>query len=142
MVFSIHHRLIINAKAEQIFEALTLPKGLNNWWTLEAKGSPILNSTYRFYFGPLYDWQARVIEVTGDKSLTWKMISAMDDWMNTEVGFEIRPEEEGSLVHFFHTGWRSESEHFGITNYCWAQLLRGLKDYVETGKIVPFESRN
>jgi hypothetical protein len=66
----------------------------------------------------------------------------MTDWVNTEVGFELLESQEGTIVRFFHRGWQEESEHFCISNYCWGQLLGGLKDYVETGAVIPFEKRN
>ncbi|MFO0940529.1 MAG: hypothetical protein U0930_07150 [Pirellulales bacterium] len=45
-------------------------------------------------------------------------------------------------MRFFHVDWESTSDHFAITNYCWGQLLKGLKDYVENGSVIPFENRN
>lgn len=40
-------------------------------------------------------------------------------------------------MRFSHTGWAEESEHFRISSYCWAVLLRLLKVYVERGKVMP-----
>ncbi len=58
------------------------------------------------------------------------MVRTMDDWKNTTVGFELVEKEGNTYVHFFHLGWGEATEHFGITTYCWGQLLHGLKRYV------------
>jgi hypothetical protein len=66
----------------------------------------------------------------------------MEDWKGTKVGFELTEKEGRTHVHFFHLGWSEASEHFGITTFCWGQLLNGLKNYVEKGIIIPHEQRN
>lgn len=138
----IHHRFTVNSPIQKVFETFCTPAGLNNWWSLECSGKPQLNETYRFYFGPEYDWNAKVIHVVEGKELTWQMTKAMDDWMPTHVGFKLQENNGVTNVYFFHKGWEKENEHFAITNFCWGQLLKGLKDYCETGANVPFEKRN
>jgi len=83
-----------------------------------------------------------VIHVVPGCELAWKMIQAMDDWLGTMVGFQLNDQDRKTHVHFFHLGWAEASEHFGITTYCWGQLLRGLKIYVEEGVIIPHAQRN
>ncbi len=136
------HRFTINATAQKVFEALCSEKGLNNWWTKECSGKPLLHENYRFYFTPEYDWSAKVIHMIEGKELTWQMTKAMDDWMPTQVGFRLEENKGLTNICFFHKGWKEAGEHFAITNFCWGQLLKGLKDYCETGAVVPFEKRN
>jgi hypothetical protein len=66
----------------------------------------------------------------------------MNDWINTEVGFKLSPENEGTSVLFFHNLWQEASDHFAITTFCWGQLLNGLKQYVEKGVVISFEERS
>lgn len=138
----IHHNFYIKGPIEKVFDAFTTPEGLNSWWTLQSAGKPVHGNEYTFYFGPEYDWRAVVIEVIPQKSLTWKMTTAMTDWMPTTFGFILSPGKDGTKVSFFHKGWLEANEHFGITTYCWGQLLAGLKRYIEAGTIIPFEDRN
>ena len=138
----IHHIFPVKASPEKIFDAFCSPSGLDNWWTLKSIGEPKLNNIYTLYFGEAYDWRAEVIQVNKNLSLTWKMTQTMDDWKRTEVGFSLQAKEGQTQVSFFHKGWREASEHFGITNFCWGQLLKGLKDYVEKEIVVPYEWRN
>lgn len=136
------HKFQIKASPEKVFDTFCSPEGLNSWWTLRASGKPEMGAEYNFFFAPEYDWFAEVIHLVENSELTWKMTGAMEDWMSTEVGFKLSLENGNTSVLFFHTGWKEASDHFAITNFCWGQLLNGLKQYIEEGVVVPFEERN
>ena len=138
----IFHNFHVNGAPQKVFDAFCMPEGLNSWWTLQSAGEPKLDCVYTFYFGPEYDWHAKVIHVRHGKELTWKMTSAMADWVDTSVGFKLEPRDGGTFVNFCHSGWVEASEHFGITTFCWGTLLNGLKQFVEKGIMVDFEKRN
>jgi uncharacterized protein YndB with AHSA1/START domain len=132
----------VSASKQKVFDAFATPQGLDSWWTLRSAGTPESGAEYTFYFGPEYDWRAKVVRAVPGKSLTWRMTQAREDWMGTEVGFDLTDESGGTSVLFFHHGWREASEHFAITTYCWGQLLKGLKDFAERGVVIPFANRN
>lgn len=136
------HKFKIQAPIQRVFDAFCTADGLNAWWTLTANGEPQVGEPYTFFFGPDHDWRAEVTHVIPGKELTWRMTSAMNDWIGTEVGFTLTSEDQGTCVLFFHKGWKEASNHFAITNFCWGQLLNGLKRYVEEGIIIPFNLRN
>jgi uncharacterized protein YndB with AHSA1/START domain len=133
--------LWINAKPVEIFNAVSTPKGLNSWWTLDADGVPEDGEVYRFHFGPEYDWKGKVTFCSKPYTIQWEMFKSDPDWDKTVVGFEIFAEENGSLVKFFHKGWSEVNDHFRRSNYCWATYLRLLKRYIENGEFVPYEHR-
>lgn len=136
------HDLWINAKPIQVFKAVSTSKGLNSWWTLDSEGLPEENNTYRFYFGPDYDWKGKVIDVDAPEAITWRMEQCDKDWDETEVGFNIIQKGSQSHVQFSHRGWPEKNEHFRRSSYCWATYLRLLKRYIEHGEFVPYEHRN
>ncbi len=135
------HQFRIEASSQEVFDAFSTAKRLNDWWTARAVGEPRLGNVYTFWFGPEYDWRAKVIHLVPGKEITWTMTQAMDDWMNTQVGIRLTPEGKSTIVDFFHTGWREPNDHYRISSFCWGTLLTGLKNYVEKGIIVPFEKR-
>jgi uncharacterized protein YndB with AHSA1/START domain len=139
---NILHQFQVEAPIEKVFDAFALPAGLDSWWTLQSSGTPKLHEEYRFYFGPEYDWRAEVIHVVPGRELTWQMTRAMDDWLPTQVGFKLTEREQNCTVHFFHSNWADSTEHFAHSTFCWGQLLKGLKDFVEHGKVIPFDRRN
>jgi hypothetical protein len=69
------------------------------------------------------------------------MTKSDPDWDTTSFGFDLQEEDDKVLVQFWHTGWPDCNAHFKTASYCWAILLKGLKDYLEKGDIVPFENR-
>ena len=136
------HDLWINAKPVEVFKAVSTTKGLNSWWTLDSEGRAEEQSTYRFYFGPDYDWRGTVINCESPNVIVWEMHDCDDDWNGTKVGFHINQEDGKSHVQFAHHGWPEKNEHFRRSSYCWATYLRLLKRYIEHGEFVPYEHRN
>ena len=124
----IHHQFIVKGSVQKVFDVFCVPEHLNNWWPLRSSGKPELNEAYNFFFGEKYDWYARVKEVQPGKSLTWRMQEVMDDWKDTEVGFELTEINGGTKIAFFHKHWKEVNDHYCISNFCWGQLLQGLKD--------------
>lgn len=81
-----------------------------------------MGEVYTLFFGPEYDWRAKVVHVLPGKEITWKMIEAMDDWMGTEVGVTLMEENGITTVDFFHTGWREPNAHFRISTFLLGHL--------------------
>ncbi len=124
---TIHHDFVIRAGITKIFEAITKPKHLVNWWPLNCKGIPELNEEYNFFFGSKYDWYGKVIKVIDNKSFHIKTTKADADWSPTSFGFDLIQNETSVTVKFSHTGWPHCNEEFRQSSYCWAILLNSLK---------------
>lgn len=140
---SILHDFQINVSKEKVFEAVSLPNKLNDWWTLRCSGTPELGSVYHLYFGEAYDWYAEITQLKNNAQIEFKMTKAMEDWLPTSFGFILSEEKPNqTYVQFYHSGWQDTNKEFRITSYCWANLLRQLKQYLEKGIITPFEERN
>lgn len=135
------HDFFIRSTPDKVFHAISTPAEVEKWWSLECSGSPVMGGEYRLFFGEPWDWRAKVSRFEPGRAFEWEMTVAMDDWTGTRVGFELEPAEEGTKVRFHHLGWAEESEHFRISSYCWAMLLRLLKVYVETGAVMPHAER-
>lgn len=135
------HDLHIKSAPEKVFGAITRPADVDRWWSLKCSGDPVMGGEYRLFFGEPWDWRARVSRFEQDKVFEWTMTTASDDWVGTRVGFVLSPEGDGTKVRFYHAGWAEETEHFRISSYCWAMLLRLLKVYVETGAVMPHAER-
>ena len=67
----------------------------------------------------------------------WEVVYGPDEWIGTEVVFELSQEDDFTIVMFAHTGWR---EAVPFMNHCstkWATFLMSLKQLVETGTGAP-----
>jgi len=141
-MYSIIHNFTIHSNAKKVFEAMSTPEGLNNWWTLKCSGKPALNEEYNLNFTDEYDWFAKISKFEENKLIEFSMEKAMEDWLPTKFGFELNEDGNQTHVHFYHTNWQEQNQHYGITSYCWANLLRQMKDYIEKGIITEFSKRN
>jgi uncharacterized protein YndB with AHSA1/START domain len=139
---NIYHNFNIKASTKDVFDAVSLPKHLDNWWTLKSSGHPELNAEYNLNFTDTYDWYCKVSKIKTNTSFHLKMLKADKDWNPTTFGFEFEANTIGTMVRFSHVDWPKNNDHFKHSSFCWALLLNGLKNYVEKGIIVPFEERN
>lgn len=139
--FSIYHNLFIIASAKEVFDAISIPEHLNNWWSLKSSGEPKVGAVYNLNFTDQYNWFGQVSECKLNESFFVKMTDADADWNPTTFGFALEEKENGIYLRFSHTGWQENNDHLKHSSFCWAMLLHGLKNYVEKGIVVPFEER-
>lgn len=139
--FTIFHEFTIHASALHVFNAISKPEHLINWWPKKCSGTPSLNEIYNFKFKDEFNWFGRVCQFSQNKSFHIKMTESDSDWNSTAFGFDLEQLENSIKIHFFHSGWESENHEFKQSSFCWAILLNGLKNYVEKEVIIPFEER-
>lgn len=138
---TVFHKFAIDAPLAAVVDAITTPDGLNSWWSKTCSGAPKHGEIYQLGFGPGYDWKATVSKCSPNEfELTFT--DAMEDWIDTRVGFMLSEKNSATQIEFYHSGWRKQSEHFKISSYCWAMYLRLLRRYVELGEVVEYEKRN
>ncbi len=132
----------IQADKEKIFQAVSLPEHLVNWWPLHCTGEPYLGAEYNFNFTDQYDWYAIVDEFNPAEKIGFKMTKSDPDWDPTRFTFALEADRDGTWLCFDHMAWPDRNRHFRYSSYCWAMLLQSLKEYLEDGKIIPFEKRS
>ncbi len=139
---TIFHEFTIVGPIQQVFDAISLPEQLVNWWPKACEGKRQINATYRFFFGEEYDWYGQVAHLVLNESFYIKMTESDPDWNPTTFGFDLSKRDGKVNVVFFHKDWPEANSHFRIASFCWGQLLSSLKCYVEDGVIKPFEQRS
>ena len=137
----IKHSLIIKASTKEVFDAISTPAGMDEWWTKKSAGIPTLGEVYQLYFGPDFDWRATVVKCLPNVDFELKIDEAYEFWTGTNVGFHLEEKEDITQLDFHHTGWVVEVDNFRESSYCWAMYLRILKRYLEFGETVPYENR-
>ncbi|WP_242085357.1 SRPBCC family protein [Aestuariivivens sediminis] len=142
MSHSIYHNLLIKTSPEVVFDAVSQPRHLDNWWTLKSSGTPQVDETYNLNFTDEYDWYCKVSQLELNTSIHFKMTQSDSDWNPTTFGFDLEEREEGTYLRFSHINWEDTNEHFKVASFCWAMLLNGLKNYLEKDLVVPFEERS
>lgn len=141
-MFDIYHDVYIQSSAEKVYNAISNPPELVNWWPLKCTGKASVGEEYNFFFEEPYDWYGEVTKAVPGRSFHVKMKKSDPDWEQTTFGFDLEKEENGVWLQFSHQNWPTRNRHFRHSSHCWAILLQGLKEYIEKGKIIPFEQRS
>ncbi len=137
----IYHDFYIGVPAERVFQALSNPAGLEQWWTKRSSGEMKEGGIYELWFGPEYDWRGRVTRWIPNSDFELELFQADKDWNGTRVGFHMEEHNGSTTVRFHHTGWLEMNEHYRISCFCWAMYLRILRRHLEHGETVPYEKR-
>jgi uncharacterized protein YndB with AHSA1/START domain len=131
----------IKASRDRVYQAVSTPAGLDCWWTKRSSGAPREGAEYGLWFGPQYDWRAKVSRSVPDTEFELTMVVADDDWRETRVGFKLADKGGATWLRFYHTGWASQNEHYRVSCHCWAMYLRILRRYLEHDELVSYENR-
>ena len=133
------HRVGATVSPAEVYAALTTTDGLAGWWTEDTKAEGDAGEVggiirFRFVGAPEpagFDMLVRDLR-PGERVL-WEVVEGPEEWIGTEVVFELSQEDDFTIVMFAHTGWR---EAVPFMNHCstkWATFLMSLKELVETG---------
>ena len=134
----IRHRVGIGAPQDRIYQALTTPEGLSGWWTREVGGDPGVGGKLHFFFGP--PDAVTVMEVTElvpGKRVGWRCVGGPDEWVGTDITFDLTYADGETVVLFTQAGWREPVPFMHHCSTKWAVLLLGLKAGLEGGKATP-----
>ena len=131
----------IDASPARVFQAISDPALIDQWWTLRSKGQPTVGATYDLDFGPTYQWRAVVTKSEPGAAFELRLTEADSDWVGSVVGFELSPNGSRTQVRFYHRGWPDANEHYRISTHCWAMYLSILRRHLEHGESVPYEKR-
>ena len=127
----IRHLLYIQSTPEKIYEAITTQKGIAAWWSVQNNAKPEEGSIYRIYFGGDYFKEIKIVDLVPDKKVTWQILQADSEWLNTQVTFDIRKGKDRIELLFNHSGWKEYTDMFAECNHHWGVFLENLKDYTE-----------
>lgn len=131
----------IAAPPAAVFDAVSTPAGLDQWWTTRSAGTPSSGAVYDLWFDPDFHWRAEVVRYAPPHEIAYRMIQSDDDWAPTTLTIQLEPRDGGTWVRFRHAGWPEENEHFRVSCNCWALYLRVLRRWIEHGEEVPYAER-
>jgi hypothetical protein len=75
-----------------------------------------------------------VTALEANRNVHWRVVSGPEEWVGTDVTFDLSQEGEYTVLLFGHKHWREAN---GFTAHCsmkWATFLLSLRELVETGK--------
>jgi len=131
----IHHLVFIKSTPEKIYEAITTQRGIASWWSASNNAKPEAGSVYRISFGGDYYKEIKVSELVPGKKVTWDILDAHPEWLNTKVTFDIAMGKNSAELRFNHSGWKEYTDMFAQCSYHWAIYLANLKALAENDKV-------
>ena len=136
------HRVGIKAPISRVYAALSTIEGLAGWWTKETTGTSKMGGTIEFRFrdtnGEIMGaMDMEVLALDTNKNVHWRCKSGPEEWIGTDVTFDITQDGDYTIVLFGHRNWREAVEFTAHCSMKWATFLLSLKDLLETGKGKP-----
>jgi uncharacterized protein YndB with AHSA1/START domain len=127
----IRHLVFIDSTPEKIYEAITTQRGIASWWSIHNNAKPEAGSVYRISFGGNYYKEIKIAELVPNKKVTWEILHADQEWLNTKVTFDVSMGTRSAELRFNHSGWKDYTDLFAQCNHDWGVYLENLKDYSE-----------
>jgi uncharacterized protein YndB with AHSA1/START domain len=136
------HRIGIHSSAEQVYNALSTIEGLAKWWTDETSGEEQVGGKIEFTFrtatGEVKGKMVmEVLELIPGKAVKWRCTDGPDEWMGTQISFDLSQQDDQVIIIFGHRNWKESIEFMAHCSTKWAVFLLSLREYVETGKGKP-----
>ncbi len=130
------HRVGIVASPQKVYEALATIDGLRHWWIVDANGDAGKGGVIDFGFCAM-----SVVVSEPEKLVQWKCTRGPDEWVGTEVIFELKWSNAQTFIVFTHAGWREPGEFMHHCSTKWATFLLSLRDWLERkeGRPYPYD---
>ncbi len=129
----------IDAPTERVWEAVSTTDALKSWWTDDSHSDAKLGGKAEFGF------QNRAVVFTMETTLfdvnefqEWRCLNGPDNWIGTNVSFELEPQDGKTHVRFEHRNLRDGDAETSKTKETWDKCLEHLKGYVEGKSPGPF----
>lgn len=132
------HRIGIRAPLAKVRAAVSSADGIAGWWTRETtetrKGSGSMAVRFRAPDGTELDRMAfDVAKVHSGGEVRWRFTAGPEEWVGTEVTFELARDGDMTLLVFGHRNWREQVEFMAHCSMKWAVFLLSLRELVEAG---------
>ncbi|NUR69658.1 MAG: SRPBCC domain-containing protein [Hamadaea sp.] len=128
------HRVGVIASPSAVYSALTTVDGLAAWWTEDTTADADGVLKFRFIPG---GFDMKVVDVRPDALVLWEVVEGPEEWLGTHVRFDLKQEDDFTIVLFRHEGWAEPVEFMYHCSTKWATFLMSMKRFVETGKGEP-----
>ncbi len=131
-----------NTSAHKAFEGIS---HVNEWWAKNLEGkSEKQNDVFTVHLGDTFV-TFKVAESVPDKKISWHVTDCYLHWLNdkkewndTDVVFEILPENNSTKINFTHVGLQPQVECYNDCVKGWDQYVKGsLLQLITEGKGQP-----
>jgi len=129
-----------------VYRALTTPDGLRGWWGTHATVGTKPGQLIRFDWSDSDYIELRIERLLKDREVRWtcaaqhdKNLPHPDEWLGTEISFQLSPTATGTNLQFTHRGLQTELACYEMCAGGWDWFLRhSLRGLLEAGMGTPF----
>jgi len=79
----------------------------------------------------------KVLNQHPNERVEWEVTNGPEEWIGTNVRFDLKQEDEYTIVLFKHQRWREPVEFMSHCSTKWATFLISLQQLAETGTGAP-----
>jgi len=137
-VFDILHRVGIKASLDKVYKALATPEGVAGWWTTDSTGDRKAGGMINFRFTAagheIGAFSMKILELHANTRVVWQVVTGPAEWVGTKIHFELKQEDDFTIVLFKHEGWKEPVEFMYHCSTKWGTFLMSMKSLLETGK--------
>ena len=128
---------------EEVFVAVN---NVRAWWSGNVEGeTDALDAGFTYRYQDVHYTKQKITEFVPDKKVAWHIEEAFlnfttepDEWVGTDVTFEITPQGDGTELRFTHRGLVPEFECYEACSSAWGFYVNGsLKRLITTGEGEP-----
>jgi hypothetical protein len=128
----LHKVGIKSSSLKAVYTALTTREGLSGWWTNDTRGDSKVGGVLEFRFGA-GGIDMKILELHPAERVLWQVVAGPEEWIGTQISFDLRQEGDWTIVLFKHQGWKEPVEFMHHCSTKWGVFLLSLKALLETG---------
>jgi hypothetical protein len=133
----LHKVGIKSSSPDDVYGALATVEGLCGWWTSDTQGQSKTGGVIQFRFGA-GGFDTKVLELDPARRVLWQVIDGPEEWVGTKISFDLKQNDDWTIVLFKHQGWKEPVEFMHHCSTKWGVFLLSLKSLLETGKGAPW----
>jgi uncharacterized protein YndB with AHSA1/START domain len=128
------HSVPISASPERVYAAVATEAGMRGWWTRDTVMNSKIGGKAEFGFNKReMVFRMTIDELTPNRVVRMRCSGDQPEWAGTTQEWKIEPTPEGSVLNFYHRGWREMTPFCAGCNSMWGNLMFRLKAYAESG---------
>lgn len=133
----------VDHSPEKVFAAVNNVRG---WWSEEIEGeTDRLGAQFTFHYQNLHRTTQKITELVPGERVVWRIVKShigfvkdKEEWLDTEVVFEIRRKGRKTELRFTHVGLVPKIECYGGCSGAWRFYIKeSLRNLIDTGRGQP-----
>jgi hypothetical protein len=134
---------VVDRTPEEAFAAITNVRG---WWSGEIEGSTDrLGEEFTYRYQDVHYSKQRLTELVAGQKVVWHVLDAYlnfaedpDEWVGTDVTFEVARRGDQTEVRFSHLGLVPAFECYDTCSNAWGFYINSsLRNLITTGQGAP-----